>query len=121
MLYTIELVRDAKYINLFFLGAPTIKELEASHTEVNDALVAYKWKKVLIESTGSKPKLSLYDHVKLMNKLLSILPTDVCIAIIHHWAFAVDDLFVEYLARNSGLNLKFFSCKDKALSWLRAN
>lgn len=121
MLYTIELVRDAQYINLFFLGAPTMKELEASHTEMNDALVAYKWKKVLIDGTGSKPKLSLYDHVKLMKETLSMLPADVCIAIIRHWAFAVDDLFVEYLAQNSGLKLKFFSCKDKALSWLLEN
>ena len=121
MLYTIEAVKDAKYINLFFLSEPTMKELEASYAEVNDALVVYKWKKVLIESTGSKPKLSLYEHIKFTNKLLSIFPEDVCIAIIHHWAFEVDDLFVEYLARNCGLNLKFFSCKDKALSWLNSN
>jgi hypothetical protein len=118
MLYTIELIRDAQYINLFFLGAPTMKELRASYAEINDALVAYKWKKVLIDGTGSKPKLSLYDHVKLMNEVLSKLPADVCIAIVHHWELAVDNMFVEYLAQNSGLRLKFFPCKDEALSWL---
>ena len=75
----------------------------------------------MIESSGNKPKLSLYDHVKFTNKLLSILPTDVCIAVVYHWVFEVDDLFVEYLANTFGLNLKLFSCKDKALSWLLEN
>ena len=121
MLYTIDLEKDAKYVSLFFLGSPSIKELETSRAEVSDALVAYKWKKVLIENIGSKPKMSIYDHVKFTKELHSTFPKDVSIAIIHHSEYRVDNLFVEYLAQNLGLNLKFFSEKEKALNWLNSN
>ncbi|HUS89272.1 MAG TPA: hypothetical protein VMW91_07900 [Desulfosporosinus sp.] len=121
MVYTIELARDAEYNNVTFIGTPTIKEMEASRAEINDALVTYNWNKVLVEGNNNKPKLSLYEHAKFTKELLSIFPTDVYIAIIHNWEFEVDDLLVKKLARNYGLNLKFFSSKYKALSWLLTN
>lgn len=118
MAYTVELVKDAKYVSVVLTGKVTRNDVENARDEANLALTANGWNRLLVDVTRGNRKLSVAEDFEFTSEHQSSFPVGVRMALV----VRPDELeyfrFTENVAQNRGVNMKLFRDKIQALNWL---
>jgi hypothetical protein len=118
MAYTINLVKDAKYISLLFTDEVTMNDVENARDEVDIALTANSWNRLLVDLSRSKLEMSFFEHFKFTSEHQSHFPKGGRLALVVRPDEMEHYQFIEDVSRNRGVNLKLFSEKGQACNWL---
>ena len=118
MAYTIDLVKDPKYVSLVLTGKVARAEHESSTEGVNLTLTANNCKRLLVDATRADHKMTMLDNFDFASALRSRHQIGIRIAVLILPDDFKDLQFVETVAQNRGVNLTVFEDKVKALNWL---
>jgi hypothetical protein len=118
MAYTIDLVKDSKYISLLFTGEVTMNDVEKARDEVDIALNANSWNRLLVDISLTKMKMSFLEHFKFTSEHQSHFPKGGQLALVVRQDEMGYYKFIEDVSKNRGVNLKLFSEKTQACNWL---
>lgn len=118
MSYTMDLVKDAKYISLVFMGEVTMNDVENARNEVDIKLTSSSWNRLLVDLSRSNLRLSFFEHFKFTSEHQSHFPKGGRLALVVRPEEMEYYKFIEDVSQNRGVNLKLFSEKGQACNWL---
>lgn len=118
MEHTIEFEKDAKYVSVVLTGEVTKNELEAARNEANLVLTANGCDRLLVDTTRSKPSLSIVERFEFASEHPSSFPPNIRIALFGRPDELMNHQFTENVARNRGVDMNVFLDGDRALNWL---
>jgi hypothetical protein len=80
--YEVELIEDGNFVRLTLWGVLTRTDHEEFRAKARSALAETGWAKVLIDTTGADPEMSLTDDFKFTSGHQSQLPPNLRTAIV---------------------------------------
>jgi hypothetical protein len=116
--YEVELIEYGNFVRLTLWGVLTRTDHEEFRAKARSALAETGWAKVLIDTTGADPEMSLTDDFKFTSGHQSQLPPNLRTAIVHRADETARYRFIENVAINRGVNIRTFTDKTEALAWL---
>ncbi|MCU0639600.1 MAG: hypothetical protein MUF59_07005 [Candidatus Krumholzibacteria bacterium] len=118
MSYTIMQFDEGKYIELFYYGEFTISELDNSKIDANEILSRNGWRRVLVDVTTAHAYPATVDYFDFASGLTEDAPGNIRLALIVREERKEIGRFFENVAVNRGLDVRCFTGREDAMSWL---
>ena len=122
MPFRVDQLKDSECVSLAFTGIVTEEQRYDARNEVDKALSATGWNKLIVDATGiTRDAMSLADDYKYTSEHPFTHPIGTCIAVLHRPEEKERYSFIQDVARNRGLDLRIFTDRVKARKWLVEN